>query len=147
NIPPLIYDLEPEAVSDEEATPMDKEIEKLVALISIRIGYDRQTGKYENQRAVNVAGAREDVGTQIVRQIGIQCSNCKELGHVARECKKAKRVYYDEGLNHNLFSVGQFCDADLDVVFRKSSCHNRDLKGNDLLTGSRGTNLYLGKIP
>ncbi|GJQ99301.1 retrovirus-related pol polyprotein from transposon TNT 1-94 [Tanacetum coccineum] len=28
---------------------------------------------------------------------------------------------YVEGLNHNLFSVGQFCDADLDVAFRKSS--------------------------
>ncbi|GJT71007.1 hypothetical protein Tco_1030293 [Tanacetum coccineum] len=26
-----------------------------------------------------------------------------------------KRVYYVEGLNHNLFSVGQFCDADLGV--------------------------------
>nr|GEY99306.1 hypothetical protein [Tanacetum cinerariifolium] len=46
------------------------------------------------------------------------------------------------GLNHNLFSVGQFCDADLEVAFRKSTCYIRDLKGNDLLTGSRGTNLY-----
>ncbi|GJZ88835.1 hypothetical protein Tco_0660617 [Tanacetum coccineum] len=26
-------------------------------------------------------------------------------------------VYYVEGLNHNLFSVGQFCDADLEVTF------------------------------
>nr|GEW97447.1 Gag-Pol polyprotein [Tanacetum cinerariifolium] len=31
-----------------------------------------------------------------------------------------KRVYYVEGLNHNLFFVGQFCDADLEVAFRKS---------------------------
>nr|GEX03104.1 putative RNA-directed DNA polymerase [Tanacetum cinerariifolium] len=30
------------------------------------------------------------------------------------------RVYYVEGLNHNLFSVGQFCDADLEVAFRES---------------------------
>ncbi|GJS14749.1 retrovirus-related pol polyprotein from transposon TNT 1-94 [Tanacetum coccineum] len=45
-----------------------------------------------------------------------------------------KRVYYVEGLNHNLFSVGQFCDADLEVAFRKSTCYIRDLKGNDLLT-------------
>nr|GEU57960.1 hypothetical protein [Tanacetum cinerariifolium] len=43
-------------------------------------------------------------------------------------------VYYVEGLNHNLFSVGQFCDADLEVAFRKSICYIRDLKGNDLLT-------------
>ncbi|GJS38450.1 integrase, catalytic region, zinc finger, CCHC-type containing protein [Tanacetum coccineum] len=53
-----------------------------------------------------------------------------------------KQVYYVEGLNHNLFSVGQFCDADLEVAFRKSTCYIRDLKGNDLLTGSRGTDLY-----
>nr|GFA52813.1 integrase, catalytic region, zinc finger, CCHC-type, peptidase aspartic, catalytic [Tanacetum cinerariifolium] len=53
-----------------------------------------------------------------------------------------KRVYYVEGLNHNLFSVGQFCDADLEVAFRKSTCFIRDLKGNDLLTGARGTDLY-----
>ncbi|GJX41889.1 retrovirus-related pol polyprotein from transposon TNT 1-94 [Tanacetum coccineum] len=52
------------------------------------------------------------------------------------------RVYYVEGLNHNLFSVGQFCDADLEVAFRKSTCFVRDLQGNDLLTGNRGTDLY-----
>ncbi|GJU24454.1 retrovirus-related pol polyprotein from transposon TNT 1-94 [Tanacetum coccineum] len=45
-----------------------------------------------------------------------------------------KRVYYVEGLNHNLFSVGQFCDADLEVAFWKSTCFVRDLQGNDLLT-------------
>nr|GFA73517.1 hypothetical protein [Tanacetum cinerariifolium] len=46
------------------------------------------------------------------------------------------------GLNHNLFFVGQFCDANLEVAFRKSTCYICDLKGNDLLTGSRGTDLY-----
>ncbi|GJU62206.1 hypothetical protein Tco_1244041 [Tanacetum coccineum] len=53
-----------------------------------------------------------------------------------------KRVYYVEGLNHNLFSVGQFCDADLEVAFRKSTCFVRDLQGNDLLTGSQWSDLY-----
>nr|GFB19431.1 retrovirus-related Pol polyprotein from transposon TNT 1-94 [Tanacetum cinerariifolium] len=52
------------------------------------------------------------------------------------------RVYYVKGLNHNLFSDGQFCDADLEVAFRKSTCFVRDLKGNDLLTGNRGSDLY-----
>ncbi|GJS76104.1 retrovirus-related pol polyprotein from transposon TNT 1-94 [Tanacetum coccineum] len=46
-------------------------------------------------------------------------------------------VYYVKGLNHNLFSVGQFCDADLEVAFRKSTCFVRDLQGNDLLTVSK----------
>nr|GEW22583.1 integrase, catalytic region, zinc finger, CCHC-type, peptidase aspartic, catalytic [Tanacetum cinerariifolium] len=40
------------------------------------------------------------------------------------------------GLNHNLFSVGHFCDADFEVTFRKSTYFVRDLQGNDLLTGS-----------
>ncbi|GKG15592.1 hypothetical protein Tco_0357915, partial [Tanacetum coccineum] len=53
-----------------------------------------------------------------------------------------KRVYYVEGLNHNLFSVGQFGDADLEVAFRKSTYFVRDLRGNDLLTGNRGSDLY-----
>ncbi|GKD07273.1 retrovirus-related pol polyprotein from transposon TNT 1-94 [Tanacetum coccineum] len=51
-------------------------------------------------------------------------------------------VYYVKGLNHNLFSVGQICDADLEVAFRKSTCFVRDLQGNDLLTGNRGSDLY-----
>nr|GEX83381.1 reverse transcriptase domain-containing protein [Tanacetum cinerariifolium] len=46
------------------------------------------------------------------------------------------------GLNHNIFSVGQFCDVDLEVAFRKSTCFVRDLQGNELLTGNRGSNLY-----
>ncbi|GJT42639.1 retrovirus-related pol polyprotein from transposon TNT 1-94 [Tanacetum coccineum] len=54
----------------------------------------------------------------------------------------SKGFITSKGLNHNLFSVGQFCDADLEVAFRKSTCYIRDLKGNDLLTGSRGTDLY-----
>ncbi|GJZ70631.1 hypothetical protein Tco_0634482 [Tanacetum coccineum] len=28
------------------------------------------------------------------------------------------RVYYVEGLGHNLFSVGQLCDSNLEVAFR-----------------------------
>nr|GEW48008.1 hypothetical protein [Tanacetum cinerariifolium] len=38
--------------------------------------------------------------------------------------------------------IRQFCGADLEVAFRKSTCYIRDLKGNGLLTGSRGTDLY-----
>ncbi|GJX85999.1 retrovirus-related pol polyprotein from transposon TNT 1-94 [Tanacetum coccineum] len=52
------------------------------------------------------------------------------------------RVYYVEGLGHNLFFVGQFCDADLEVAFRKNTCFICNLEGVDLLSGSRDKNLY-----
>nr|GEX36211.1 retrovirus-related Pol polyprotein from transposon TNT 1-94 [Tanacetum cinerariifolium] len=51
-------------------------------------------------------------------------------------------VYYVEGLGHNLFSVVQFCDSDLEVAFRQHTCFIRNLDGVDLLTGSQGNNLY-----
>nr|GFB32966.1 hypothetical protein [Tanacetum cinerariifolium] len=57
-------------------------------------------------------------------------------GDLVQGAVTIKRVYYVEGLNHNLFSVGQFCDADLEIAFRKSTCYIRDLKGNDLLTAT-----------
>nr|GEU79562.1 hypothetical protein [Tanacetum cinerariifolium] len=42
------------------------------------------------------------------------------------------RVYYVEGLRHNLFSVGQFYDSNLEVA----------IEGALLLTGSQGNNMY-----
>ncbi|GKF79171.1 hypothetical protein Tco_0234739 [Tanacetum coccineum] len=52
------------------------------------------------------------------------------------------RVYYVEGLGHNLFSVGQFRNSNLEVAFRQHICFIQNLEGVDLLTGSRGNNLY-----
>nr|GEV57482.1 retrovirus-related Pol polyprotein from transposon TNT 1-94 [Tanacetum cinerariifolium] len=52
------------------------------------------------------------------------------------------RVYYMEGLGHNLFSVGQFCDSNLEVAFRQHTCYIHNLEGVDLLTGSQDNNLY-----
>ncbi|GKA36366.1 retrovirus-related pol polyprotein from transposon TNT 1-94 [Tanacetum coccineum] len=52
------------------------------------------------------------------------------------------RVYYVEGLGHNLFSVGQFCDLNFEVAFRKHTCFIRNIEGVDLLTRSQGNNLY-----
>nr|GEV81001.1 retrovirus-related Pol polyprotein from transposon TNT 1-94 [Tanacetum cinerariifolium] len=52
------------------------------------------------------------------------------------------RVYYVEGLGHNLFSVRHFCDSDLEAAFRKHSFYVRDKDGVKLIKGSRGSNLY-----
>ncbi|GKC88414.1 retrovirus-related pol polyprotein from transposon TNT 1-94, partial [Tanacetum coccineum] len=200
NSPPPTYDLEPEVVVDDEASSKEKEIDKFMALISI------QTGQYDNQRAVNVAGARENVGTQVVQQIRIQCFNCKEFRHVAREYDEPK----DQELEAHYIYMAKIQEVILDVAdnsgpifdtepFEKlieiilfiveSGCTKhmmgnlkilikfvekflgtvrfgndqfapilgyedlvqgnftikriRDLKGNDLLTGSRRTYLYL----
>nr|GEY00404.1 hypothetical protein [Tanacetum cinerariifolium] len=47
---------------------------------------------YENQRNGNVVGARETVGSSVVQKSRIQCFNCKEFRHVAKECQKPKRA-------------------------------------------------------
>ncbi|GKC62637.1 retrovirus-related pol polyprotein from transposon TNT 1-94, partial [Tanacetum coccineum] len=223
---------EPATVTEDDEMSKEKEIDKLMALISLsfkkiykptnnnlqtssntsRANQDnsprinRGTG-YDNQRVVNIAGARENIGTQVVQKFGIQCYNCKEYGHVSRECQKPKRVkdaaYYKEKMllckqeeaevqlnaeqadwkddtddesddqeleahymwhkfkrcskhmTGNLKLLTNFVEKFLGTVkfgndqialifvaFPKSTCHIRDLKGNDLLTGSRGTDLY-----
>ncbi|GKE10831.1 hypothetical protein Tco_1414382 [Tanacetum coccineum] len=43
------------------------------------------------------------------------------------------RVYFIDGLGHNLFSVRQFCDSDLEVTFKRNTCFVRNLEGVDLL--------------
>ncbi|GJU23400.1 retrovirus-related pol polyprotein from transposon TNT 1-94 [Tanacetum coccineum] len=43
------------------------------------------------------------------------------------------KVYFVEGFGYNLLSVGQFCDSDLEVAFRRNTCFVRNLEGVDLL--------------
>ncbi|GKE43799.1 retrovirus-related pol polyprotein from transposon TNT 1-94, partial [Tanacetum coccineum] len=71
---------------------------------------------------------------QIVKIVG---SSDYQLGNVT-----ISRVYYVEGLRHNLFLVRQSCDLDLEVAFWKNACFIRNLDGVDLLSGSRDTNSY-----
>nr|GEY48690.1 putative reverse transcriptase domain-containing protein [Tanacetum cinerariifolium] len=115
--PPSTYDQEPTMVAEDDEMSKDKEIDKLRALISLSfkkiykptnnnlktssntsranqdnsLRINRDTG-YDNQRTVNIPGARENVGTPVVQQFKIQCYSCKEYGHVVRKCQKLKRA-------------------------------------------------------
>nr|GFC98908.1 hypothetical protein [Tanacetum cinerariifolium] len=100
NSPQPIYDQEPSMVDDDDEMSKEKEIDKLMALISLSFkkiykptnNNLRTSSNTEHQRLGNVAGARETVGSTVVQKSGIQCYHCNEYGHVARECQKPKRV-------------------------------------------------------
>ncbi|KAI3758690.1 hypothetical protein L6452_06261 [Arctium lappa] len=64
------------------------------------------------------------------------------LGHgdVVQENVMIKKVIYVEGLRHNLFSIRQFCDKDLEVNFKAKRCCVRTDK--ELLVKTRKSNLY-----
>nr|GEW40068.1 retrovirus-related Pol polyprotein from transposon TNT 1-94 [Tanacetum cinerariifolium] len=72
----------------------------------------------------------------ILRQLTRICSN---LSNLTGQVRSKERLAC---LGHNLFLVSQFCDADLEVAFRRNTCFIRDLDGVDLLKGDRSTNLY-----
>ncbi|GJZ73284.1 retrovirus-related pol polyprotein from transposon TNT 1-94 [Tanacetum coccineum] len=72
---------------DPEQGQRDKDMHKNLALI---VKKTHQTGQFGNPRLMTVARARENVGSQVVQQIGIHCFNCKEFGHFAKECRKPK---------------------------------------------------------
>ncbi|GKB38712.1 hypothetical protein Tco_0883654 [Tanacetum coccineum] len=61
------------------------------------------------------------------------------------------RVYYVEGLGHNLFSVGQFCDSNLEVAFRQHTYFIRNLEeavATTCYTQNRSViRLHHGKTP
>ncbi|GJX72884.1 retrovirus-related pol polyprotein from transposon TNT 1-94 [Tanacetum coccineum] len=66
-------------------------------------------------------------------------SGCSK--HMTGNCSQLMN-FYVEGLGHTLFSVGQFCNADLEVAFQKNPCFICNLEGVDLISGSRDINLY-----
>nr|GEU78990.1 hypothetical protein [Tanacetum cinerariifolium] len=49
------------------------------------------------------------------------------------------RVYFVEGLGHNLLSVGQFCDSDLEVAFRQHTCFIHMMASSPICLLSKGS--------
>ncbi|GJS44923.1 integrase, catalytic region, zinc finger, CCHC-type containing protein [Tanacetum coccineum] len=85
NSPPPTYDQKPEMVAEDDALSKEKEINKLMALISPSF---KKIYKPTNNNLRTSSNTR----TQVVQKSGIQCYNCKEYGHVSRECQKPKRA-------------------------------------------------------
>ncbi|GJR94039.1 retrovirus-related pol polyprotein from transposon TNT 1-94 [Tanacetum coccineum] len=93
---------------------------------------------FDKEKSVQKTNVSEGLSKPVTPQNLPQTATQAFKGNVT-----INRVYYVKGLNHNLFSVGQFYDADLEVAFRKSTCFVRDLQGRDLLTGNGETDLYI----
>nr|GEX94073.1 copia protein [Tanacetum cinerariifolium] len=77
-----------------------------------------------------------------VRYVNNQIAKIMSYGDYQLRNVTILRVYYVEGIGHNLFSIGQFCNSDLEVSFRKHTCYVWNLDGDDLLYGSKDINLY-----
>nr|GEW33305.1 retrovirus-related Pol polyprotein from transposon TNT 1-94 [Tanacetum cinerariifolium] len=126
------------------STPMDTKITFLNGPLKKEVYVNQPDGFIDSHHPDKVYRLKKSLYglKQAPRVWNDQIAPILGYGDLVQGAVTIKQVYYVEGLNHNLFSVGQFCDADLEVAFRKSTCYIRNLKGNDLLTGSRGTDLY-----
>ncbi|KAI3707521.1 hypothetical protein L6452_26130 [Arctium lappa] len=71
-----------------------------------------------------------------------QLSPILGYGDIIQDNITISKVSYVEGLGHNLFSIGQFCDKGLEVNFKAKKCSVRTEDGNELLVGNLKTNLY-----
>nr|GFA09835.1 retrovirus-related Pol polyprotein from transposon TNT 1-94 [Tanacetum cinerariifolium] len=89
---------------------------------------------------------KKDVNSDVNGLSSIGVDNTKTRRPQPKSNTKNDRVpstvYFLERLGHNLLFVGQFCDSDLEVAFRRNACFVRNLEGVDLLKGDRSTNLY-----
>ncbi|GJW78053.1 hypothetical protein Tco_0139735 [Tanacetum coccineum] len=128
--------LKGKALVDNDVTkhPSDPEMLKIdVEPITPKL-YD----KLVQELLINISKTCPSVNNTDGKLIAVTPKNKdKRIGHVM-----ISRVYYVEGLGHNLFSVGQFCDSNFEVAFRQHTYFIRNLEGVDLLTGSRGNSLY-----
>nr|GEU94650.1 retrovirus-related Pol polyprotein from transposon TNT 1-94 [Tanacetum cinerariifolium] len=78
----------------------------------------------------------------MVQRLGLLQAYDRESEAAHQLCLEVYGVYDVEGLGQNQFSVGQFCDSNLEVAFRRNTSFVRNLEGVDLLKGNRTTNLY-----
>nr|GEW98347.1 hypothetical protein [Tanacetum cinerariifolium] len=115
---------------------------------------DDHSGQFGNQRMVNVIADRENVGSKVVQQFGIQCFNGWEFGHFAKECRNPKRVkdsaYHKEKIllckqaeQGVLLQAGQYdwlADTDEEVDEQELEAHYSYMaKSQEVPTTNSGT--------
>nr|GEU89585.1 hypothetical protein [Tanacetum cinerariifolium] len=113
-----------------------------------------RTSLQNKKSAVNTKNIASVLESKLNVNSDLQCVTCtvkfgndrmaKIMGYEDYKIRNVtiSRVYFVEGVGHNLFSLGQFCDTNLEVAFCLHTCFIYNLEGVDLLTGSRGNNLY-----
>nr|GEY70870.1 hypothetical protein [Tanacetum cinerariifolium] len=84
NSPQPIYDQEPSMVAEDDETSKDKDIDKLMALISLSFKKIYKPTNNNLQTSSNTSRANQDNSPRI--------NKCLEFRHVARECQKPKRA-------------------------------------------------------
>ncbi|GJX91025.1 retrovirus-related pol polyprotein from transposon TNT 1-94 [Tanacetum coccineum] len=77
-----------------------------------------------------------NVNPNVSMPLGNASRTANILEHKTPRCSTVSNT----PLSSNSFAARR--DSSIHLAFRKSTCYIRDLKGNDLLTGSRGTDLY-----
>nr|GEY65569.1 hypothetical protein [Tanacetum cinerariifolium] len=104
NTPQPIYDQEPFIVDEDDETSTDKEIDKLIALISLsNVGY-------ENKRNGNVVGAMETVGSSV--ELKAYYMYMAQLQQVSPDAVDSGPIFDDEPLqkvsnddHYNVFAI------------------------------------------
>ncbi|GJS95645.1 hypothetical protein Tco_0802613 [Tanacetum coccineum] len=90
NSPPPIYDQEPTMVDEDDKMSKEKEIDKLMALISLSFKKIYKPTNNNLRTSSNTSTANQDNTPRINRCT--RYDNQKEYGHVTRECQKPKRA-------------------------------------------------------
>ncbi|GJW49337.1 retrovirus-related pol polyprotein from transposon TNT 1-94 [Tanacetum coccineum] len=143
NVCPLARITTPTEVPLRKPTALDNETSKPI----VTLVYSQKPRKSKTNVPVSKSKVLKSISANKKKPSTVKFGNdhvAKILGYGDYQIGNVtiSRVYYVEGLGHNLFSVGKFCDSNLEVAFCQHTCFIRNLEGVDLLTGSQGNNLY-----
>ncbi|GJZ89697.1 integrase, catalytic region, zinc finger, CCHC-type containing protein [Tanacetum coccineum] len=125
-----IENLKGKNVVEQDATPNNA---KVIALGMFKLDLEPLSTKVLKNK---------DAHIDYIKQSQEHADTLQKIVEYARALRPLDSDLDAAWLGHNLFSVGQFCDSDLEVASRQHTCYISDLEGVDLLNGSRGLNLY-----